>query len=133
MAGAVLWRARLPPRPGVAPLPVGAAGAAGAALVFESVSVVVLSWCSPSVASLKGFACVLFRVPVLDQTRAPRLPASRIPKKAYLGVYLIFAYWPGLAASLVSTVPAFSFSFIYSLSDLSVYGVTRRRARLGLA
>ena len=79
---------------------------------------------------------MLFRVPVLDQTRAPRLPASRIPKKAYLGVYLIFAYWPGLAASLVSTVHGlFSLygSFIYSLSDLSVYGVTRRRARLGLA
>ena len=99
---------------------MGAAGAAGAALVFESVSVVVLSWCSPSVASLKGFACVLFRVPVLDQTRAPRLPASRIPKKAYLGVYLIFAYWPGLAASLVSTVHGFQLIALFTVSVISV-------------
>ena len=122
MAGAVLWRAQLPPRPGVAPLPVGAAGAAGAALVFESVSVVVLSWCSPSVASLKGSHVCYFgyRYLIRRARRASPLPAY--PRKriwAYI-LYLLIGPVSLRRWSLHSTRLS-AFSFIYSLSDLSVY------------
>ena len=93
-------------------------------------SVVVLSWCSPSVASLKGSHVCYFgyRYLIRRARRASPLPAY--PRKR-IWAYILYLLIGPVSLRLAGLFTAYS--FIYSLSDLSVYGVTRRRARLGLA
>jgi hypothetical protein len=102
----------------VAPLPVCAAGAAGAALVFESVSVVVLSWCSPSVASLKGSHVCYFgyRYLIRRARRASPLPAY--PQESVFGhiSYICLLARSRCVAGLYST----RLSALFTVSVISV-------------